>query len=143
MKDIQLKEFQRAVKFIDALGCTYKIITPEGDEFGTLEVKATKDRKRAPLRYPYGEISKFYRPQLNLQAEIGEVQEIALGKFTAEDYGPYSMMKHKGSSLAPLGTFEQKIPAELVAKVRAKEKAIQDGKFSVKVDDKQPKSTAK
>jgi hypothetical protein len=85
MKDIQLKEFQRAVKFIDALGCTYKIITPEGDEFGTLEVKATKDRKRAPLRYPYGEISKFYRPQLNLQAEIGEVQEIALGKFTAED----------------------------------------------------------
>jgi basic membrane lipoprotein Med (substrate-binding protein (PBP1-ABC) superfamily) len=65
------------------------------------------------------------------------------GKFTAEDYGPYSMMKHKGSSLAPLGTFEKKIPAELVAKVRAKEKAIQDGKFSVKVDDKQPKSTAK
>jgi basic membrane lipoprotein Med (substrate-binding protein (PBP1-ABC) superfamily) len=53
------------------------------------------------------------------------------------------MMKHKGSSLAPLGTFEKKIPAELVAKVRAKEKDIQDGKFSVKVDDKQPKSTAK
>jgi basic membrane lipoprotein Med (substrate-binding protein (PBP1-ABC) superfamily) len=53
------------------------------------------------------------------------------------------MMKHKGSSLAPLGTFEKKIPAELVAKVRAKEKAIQDGKFNVKVDDKQPKSTAK
>jgi basic membrane lipoprotein Med (substrate-binding protein (PBP1-ABC) superfamily) len=65
------------------------------------------------------------------------------GKFAAEDYGPYSMMKHKGSSLAPLGTFEKKIPAELVAKVRAKEKAIQDGKFSVKVDDNQPKSTAK
>jgi hypothetical protein len=85
MKDIQLKEFQRAVKFIDALGCTYKIITPEGEEFGTLEVKPIKDRKRAPLRYPYGEISKFYKPQLNLQAEIGEVQEIAIGKFTAED----------------------------------------------------------
>ena len=65
------------------------------------------------------------------------------GKFAAEDYGPYSMMKHKGSSLAPLGTFEKKIPADLVAKVRAKEKAIQDGKFSVKVDDNQPKSSAK
>ena len=35
------------------------------------------------------------------------------------------------------------VAAELVAKVRAKEKDIQDGKFSVKVDDKQPKSTAK
>jgi basic membrane protein A and related proteins len=65
------------------------------------------------------------------------------GKFTAEDYGEYSMMKHKGSELAPLGTFEKKIPADVVAKMRAKEKAILDGKFSVKVDDGQPKSTAK
>ena len=29
------------------------------------------------------------------------------GKFTAEEYGQYSMMKHKGSELAPLGTFEK------------------------------------
>jgi basic membrane lipoprotein Med (substrate-binding protein (PBP1-ABC) superfamily) len=65
------------------------------------------------------------------------------GKFTAEDYGQYSMMKHKGSSLAPLGTFEKKIPADVVTKMRAKEKAIVEGKFTVKVDDKQPKSTAK
>ncbi len=65
------------------------------------------------------------------------------GKFSAEDYGQYSMMKHKGSELAPLGTFEKKIPADIVTKVRAKEQAILAGKFSVKVDDTQPKSTAK
>ena len=65
------------------------------------------------------------------------------GKFTAEDYGPYSMMKHKGSSLAPLGTFEKKVPADIIAKMKAKEKAIVDGSFSVKVDDSQPKSSAK
>jgi basic membrane lipoprotein Med (substrate-binding protein (PBP1-ABC) superfamily) len=65
------------------------------------------------------------------------------GKFIAEDYGQFSMMKHKGSSLAPLGTFEKKVPAEVLAKVKAKEKAILDGKFTVKVDDSQPKSTAK
>jgi basic membrane protein A len=65
------------------------------------------------------------------------------GKFKAEDYGPYSMMKHKGSELAPLGTFEKKIPADIVAKVKAKEKDILDGKFTVKVDDGQPKSTTK
>ena len=65
------------------------------------------------------------------------------GKFTAEDYGQYSMMKYKGSSLAPLGTFEKKVPADIVAKVAAKEKAIMEGKFTVKVDDNQPKSTAK
>ncbi len=65
------------------------------------------------------------------------------GKFKAEDYGQYSMMKHKGSSLAPLGTFETKVPAAVLAKVKAKEKAILDGKFTVKVDDTQPKSSAK
>ena len=65
------------------------------------------------------------------------------GKFAAEDYGAYSTMKYKGSELAPLGTFEKKIPADVVAKMRAKEKDILDGKFAVKVDDNQPKSTAK
>jgi len=64
-------------------------------------------------------------------------------KFTAEDYGPYAMMKHKGSSLSPLGTFEKKVPADVVAKMRAKEKAILAGSFTVKVNDSQPKSTAK
>ena len=65
------------------------------------------------------------------------------GKFKAEDYGQYSMMKHKGSELAPLGTFASKVPADLLAKVKAKEAAIMDGKFTVKVDDGQPKSSAK
>ena len=65
------------------------------------------------------------------------------GKFTAEDYGPYSMMKHKGSELAPLGTFEKKVPADIVAKVKAKQADILAGKFTVKVDDGQPKSSAK
>ena len=65
------------------------------------------------------------------------------GKFKAEDYGQYSMMKYKGSELAPLGTFEAKIPKDIVEKTRAKEKAILDGKFTVKVNDTEPKSTAK
>ncbi|HYN62696.1 MAG TPA: BMP family protein [Rubrivivax sp.] len=65
------------------------------------------------------------------------------GKFQAEDMGKYSMMQFKGSVLAPLGTFEKKIPADTVAKVKAKEKAILDGSFKVVVDDNQPKPTAK
>jgi len=65
------------------------------------------------------------------------------GKFTAEDYGPYSMMKHKGSELAPLGTFEKKVPADIVSKVKAREAEILAGKFTVKVDDSQPKSSTK
>ncbi|MBK7063118.1 MAG: BMP family protein [Rubrivivax sp.] len=66
------------------------------------------------------------------------LKAVKAGQFKAEDYGKYSSMKFKGSELAPLGSFEKKVPAALVAKVRAREKDIADGKFSVKVDDRQP-----
>ncbi|NML16274.1 BMP family protein [Azohydromonas caseinilytica] len=65
---------------------------------------------------------------------------VKAGQFKAEDYGVYSTMKHQGSALAPLGTFESKVPAELKARVKAKEKAILDGSFTVKVDDSAPKA---
>jgi basic membrane protein A len=65
------------------------------------------------------------------------------GKFKAEDYGQFSTMKYKGSALSPLGTFESKIPADLVKTVRDRERAIYDGKFTVKVDDNQPKPNVK
>ena len=65
------------------------------------------------------------------------------GKFTAEDYGQYSMMKFKGSELSPLGTFDSKIPKAIKDKVAQRQKEILEGKFTVKVDDNQPKPTAK
>ncbi|MBZ8142492.1 BMP family ABC transporter substrate-binding protein [Rubrivivax gelatinosus] len=68
------------------------------------------------------------------------IKAVKAGAFKAEDYGRYSTMKFKGSELAPLGTFAKKVPADLVAKVQAKEKAILDGSFVVKVDDSQPKA---
>jgi len=71
------------------------------------------------------------------------IRNVKAGSFKAEDYGIYSTMKYKGSEMAPLGTFEGKVPADLAAKVKAKEQAIRDGKFAVKVDDNQPKPTAK
>jgi basic membrane protein A and related proteins len=80
----------------------------------------------------------------NMEPSIDRaIKLVKEGKFTAEDYGPYSMMKHKGSELAPLGTFEKKVPAAIIAKVKAKEKDILDGKVTIKVDDSQPKSTGK
>jgi basic membrane lipoprotein Med (substrate-binding protein (PBP1-ABC) superfamily) len=61
--------------------------------------------------------------------------------FTAEDYGAFSFMKEGGSSLAPLGTFESKVPADIVAKVKEKEAAIKSGAFTVAIDDNEPKSS--
>ena len=50
------------------------------------------------------------------------------------------MMKFKGSELSPLGTFEGKVPANIVEKVKTRQAEILSGKFTVKVDDSQPKS---
>ena len=70
-------------------------------------------------------------------------QMVKAGSFKAEDYGQYSLMRNKGSQLAPLGTFAAKVPADLQAKVKAKEKDMLDGKFKVAVVETEPKSTAK
>jgi len=69
------------------------------------------------------------------------IAKIKDGTFKAEDYGTYSMMKHGGASLAPLGTFEGKVPSDIMEKVAQKEKAIRDGSFTVKVNDSEPKSS--
>jgi len=66
---------------------------------------------------------------------------IDAGKFGAADYGVYSFMKEGGCSLAPLGTFEGKVPAEVMAKVAEKEAAIKDGSFTVAINDNEPKSS--
>jgi basic membrane protein A len=63
------------------------------------------------------------------------------GDFKAEDYGQFSMMKHKGSELSPLGTFASKVPKEIQDRVAARRQEILDGKFTVKVNDSQPKPT--
>jgi basic membrane lipoprotein Med (substrate-binding protein (PBP1-ABC) superfamily) len=75
-------------------------------------------------------------PTINLA-----IKKVKEGKFKAEDYGHYSTMKYKGTELAPLGTFEKKVPADLVKKVKDKEKAILEGKFSVPVVETEPKSS--
>ena len=68
------------------------------------------------------------------------IKKVKVGQFKGEDYGAYSMMKHKGSELSPLGTFEGKVPADVVAKVKAKEAAILSGGFKVTVVETEPKS---
>jgi basic membrane lipoprotein Med (substrate-binding protein (PBP1-ABC) superfamily) len=71
------------------------------------------------------------------------IKTVKAGQFKAEDYGKYSMMKHKGSELSPLGTFEGKVPKNIVDLVARRQKEILEGRFTVKVDDSQPKGTAK
>jgi len=71
------------------------------------------------------------------------LKAVKAGQFKAEDYGPYSMMKWKGSELSPLGSFAGKVPKAVMDKVAARQKDILAGSFTVKVDDSQPKGSAK
>jgi hypothetical protein len=82
MQEIQLKQVQRALTFFDALGIKYKLITPEGEEFGVLEVKPPQTRR--PLSYPMGEIRNFYRRFVDLNAAIGSVQLVPTGDYSPE-----------------------------------------------------------
>ena len=82
--------------------------------------------------------SALWHFEPTLDAAIKAVQG---GSFKADDYGVYSFMKAGGCSLAPLGTFEGKVPAEAMAKVAEKEKAIKDGSFTVEINDAEPKSS--
>ncbi|MCV0395251.1 MAG: BMP family protein [Rhizobiaceae bacterium] len=68
------------------------------------------------------------------------IAEVKAGTFKADDYGVYSFMKEGGCSLAPLGTFEGKVPDEIMALVAEKEAAIKDGSFTVEINDEEPKS---
>ncbi len=73
-----------------------------------------------------------------LAAAIAKVQD---GSFAADNYGLYSFMKEGGCSLAPLGTFEGKVPQDALDLVAAKEAAIKDGSFEVTIDDSEPASS--
>ena len=69
------------------------------------------------------------------------IAAVKAGNFKAEDYGQYSFMKAGGCSLSPLGTFEGKVPADVMAKVKEREQQIKSGAFAVTIDDSEPKSS--
>jgi basic membrane lipoprotein Med (substrate-binding protein (PBP1-ABC) superfamily) len=69
------------------------------------------------------------------------IAEVQAGSFTAADYGVYSFMREGGCSLAPLGTFEGKVPEEAMALVREREAAIRDGSLTVEINDEEPRSS--
>lgn len=82
--------------------------------------------------------SAIWHFEPTLDAAIAKVKA---GTFSGEDYGIYSAMQYGGCSLAPLGTFEGKVPAEALALVEEKTAAIKSGAFAVAINDDEPKSS--
>lgn len=69
------------------------------------------------------------------------IAEVRAGTFAAADYGVYSFMKEGGASLAPLGTFEGKVPQEAMDLVNQRSEQIKSGEFTVEINDEEPKSS--
>ena len=69
------------------------------------------------------------------------IQQVKAGTFKAEDYRDWTMMKKGGASLAPYYEFEDKIAADIKSKVAGIQADILADKFTVEINDEEPKST--
>lgn len=78
----------------------------------------------------------------HMEAAINNaIAEVKAGEFKAVDYKEWTMMAKGGASLAPYYEFEDKIPADIKAKVETLKGEILAGKFVVEINDEEPKST--
>jgi len=78
MHDIQMRSIQQWAAMMDKWGVQYKIITPEGQEFGVLEVAAPK--KRSGSFYPVHALSNYFQPFI-IGMDVGDVAVIPVGEF--------------------------------------------------------------
>ena len=69
------------------------------------------------------------------------ISEVKAGTFKAADYGVYSFMNEGGNVLAPLGTFEGKIPEAASDLIKKREAEIMSGDYTVEINDAEPASS--
>ena len=80
-------------------------------------------------------------PVWNMYPTVSQaIKLVKAGVFTAQDYGDFSRMAKGGSSLAPYGAFEHKLPLESRKWSRSKKDEIMEGNFRVDVDEATPVS---
>lgn len=69
------------------------------------------------------------------------IAQVKAGTFKSENYKEWTMMQKGGASLAPYYEFEDKIPPDAKAKVEQLKADILAGKFTVEINDAEPKSS--
>jgi basic membrane protein A and related proteins len=112
------------------------------ERFGVIEAAAEKGL------YAFGNMSDQnpLAPDLVVTSAVWNMdptvdyllKQVAAGTFTAQDLKDFSMMGKGGASLAPFHNTESKLPADLVAAVKAKEAEIMSGMFRVDVSEAAP-----
>jgi hypothetical protein len=92
--EIITKTIAKAVELLKASGAQFKVISPNGDEFGELEVVAAKQKT---FRFGHGELSRIYKPLLET-LKVGEVATVK-----NPDASKYDLEDIRGSAAAWIG----------------------------------------
>ena len=112
-------------------------VTDAAQERGILAIGNVIDTQS---QYPNTMVaSAIWNTEPMIDTAIAKVRD---GTFTGESYEKHASLAAGGSELAPLGTFENKLPPELIAKVRKREEEIKSGAFQVKRDDSEVKPSS-
>jgi hypothetical protein len=86
MSTLKEKAITEAINRLKAAECLYAIVTPDGQTLSNgLEVAVKKEGKRAARKYPYGELTGYYKPLIDFNAPVGSVQTVPYGPYPAED----------------------------------------------------------
>jgi hypothetical protein len=80
MLDIQKTAIAKLINALNGAGADYKIILPDGTEYGTLETKPVKPKSSRASPYPRGELAGYIQPFLAGMA-AGDVVVIPYDKY--------------------------------------------------------------
>jgi basic membrane protein A and related proteins len=111
--------------------------------------EAARERQVLTIGNVVNEQAQFPQTQVtsalwHMQPTIDEAVKIAAaGTLFARNYARFSSLRLKGCELAPLGTFEGKVPMSVMDKLRARSAAIVAGSFTVALNPAPPKGTLK
>jgi hypothetical protein len=71
----------RALMTLKAMNAEYKVILPDGTQFGDLEVQVKPERKKKrPCKYPRGTMQNYVREFMKDMA-VGDLVEVPVGEF--------------------------------------------------------------
>ncbi len=76
-------------------------------------------------------------PTINLA-----LRNLRAGSFAGDDYALLSGLRYRGSSLAPLGPLEGRLPRAVLDRVAARAAEMRAGSFKVRLSDARPQSSA-
>lgn len=69
------KTIQNAVRMLEASGAQFKVISPDGTEYGVLKVESPRKKKMNPDR-EYGELRAYYDRFIDYNAPVGTVLQV-------------------------------------------------------------------